>query len=360
MGGLENQAPVNEPSSNDKPFDDEPFDAGIDTDEQSDPKKFIQQLSGKLGQSLRSYTKQQGGPDLELEKFAVNSLLSATHTSEMDQEDQSDIINKVKSAGENQPEEPSNDDMGAEEPADPTADAGGEEGDDDIDFSGGLEESKIEEIDNLFVNPKKNNMFQPNSNDMLKESCWKGYKQVGMKYKGGKSVPNCVPINENEKKPVQESEKNSIFVKNRIKLKLQESFNQEDMQNTETVEPVVKPQVQPKTQPTTKPNRKSLPFLPEVTPSVQPAPKAKVEAVTENEFEGTSTGSAEKKTDKPKDPQLAVSPEVQKLASELAAYCKNANDMIDKIGTFVKNKNITDSIMVTSVLTKTAEIIKNR
>lgn len=168
MGGLgNNQAPVNEPSSNDKPFDDEPFDAGIETDEQSDPKKFIQQLSGKLGQSLRSYTKQQGGPDLELEKFAVNSLLSATHTSEMDQEDQSDIINKVKSAGENQPEEPTNDDMGGEEPADPTADAGGEEGDDDIDFSGGLEESKTEELypnvypegwkemDGLFMNPKK-------------------------------------------------------------------------------------------------------------------------------------------------------------------------------------------------------------
>jgi hypothetical protein len=23
--------------------------------------------------------------------------------------------------------------------------------------------------------------------------CWKGYKQVGMKDKGGKQVPNCVP-----------------------------------------------------------------------------------------------------------------------------------------------------------------------
>jgi hypothetical protein len=29
----------------------------------------------------------------------------------------------------------------------------------------------------------------------LKESkgCWRGYKQVGMKSKGGKMVPNCVP-----------------------------------------------------------------------------------------------------------------------------------------------------------------------
>ena len=25
------------------------------------------------------------------------------------------------------------------------------------------------------------------------ETCWKGYKQVGMKKKGKKQVPNCVP-----------------------------------------------------------------------------------------------------------------------------------------------------------------------
>jgi hypothetical protein len=28
---------------------------------------------------------------------------------------------------------------------------------------------------------------------LLKEACWTGYKQVGMKDKGGKQVPNCVP-----------------------------------------------------------------------------------------------------------------------------------------------------------------------
>jgi hypothetical protein len=32
----------------------------------------------------------------------------------------------------------------------------------------------------------------------LNEKCWKGYKQVGMKTKRGKSVPNCVPVNENK------------------------------------------------------------------------------------------------------------------------------------------------------------------
>ena len=27
----------------------------------------------------------------------------------------------------------------------------------------------------------------------LEEACWAGYKQIGMKKKGGKEVPNCVP-----------------------------------------------------------------------------------------------------------------------------------------------------------------------
>jgi len=27
----------------------------------------------------------------------------------------------------------------------------------------------------------------------MKNPCWKGYQMVGMKKKGGRSVPNCVP-----------------------------------------------------------------------------------------------------------------------------------------------------------------------
>ena len=32
----------------------------------------------------------------------------------------------------------------------------------------------------------------------LPEACWKGFKQVGMKTKNGKQVPNCVPVEEVE------------------------------------------------------------------------------------------------------------------------------------------------------------------
>jgi len=57
----------------------------------------------------------------------------------------------------------------------------------------------IEEIDALHEDEE----YCPKCADKLRESirkeldeCWKSYKQVGMKKKGNKMVPNCVPKNE--------------------------------------------------------------------------------------------------------------------------------------------------------------------
>ena len=197
-----------EAPADDKPFDKEPFDAGIDVDEESDPKKFIEKLSGKIGQSLRDYTEKQGQPDFELEKFAINSLVSATHTSEMDEEDRNDIIKKINKAGENDSENPSmdddsnNDDFGDDNGDGDGADFGGtsqNSGDEELD------EIKIFENENIFLKqPKKMSIFAPEGSEEFmeqnrldeKKPCWTGYKQVGMKKKNGKEVPNCVPINE--------------------------------------------------------------------------------------------------------------------------------------------------------------------
>jgi hypothetical protein len=110
----------------------------------------------------------------------------------MDAEDQKDIIKKVKDGGEKteveadveEPDDNAEVDVDVEEPVETP--------------EGEVSEIQIYEMENLFVEPKKNNMFQPNSNDILKElkPCWKGYKQIGMKTKNGKEVPNCVPVNE--------------------------------------------------------------------------------------------------------------------------------------------------------------------
>ena len=104
----------------------------------------------------------------------------------MDSEDQKDIIKKVKDGGDktevdNQDSndttsEPEAEPVDAEASSEEIPSDGGEEG---------LEEYQIFEGDDLFIEPKKNNMFQPGSNDVLKETkpCWKGYEQIGMKDK---------------------------------------------------------------------------------------------------------------------------------------------------------------------------------
>jgi hypothetical protein len=40
--------------------------------------------------------------------------------------------------------------------------------------------------------------FAEKTKEGLKSACWKGYEAVGMKNKGGKKVPNCVPVKKSE------------------------------------------------------------------------------------------------------------------------------------------------------------------
>lgn len=83
-----------EPSSEDNPFG-EPFDAGVEANEEEDPEKFLQQLSGKLATSLRGYNS-ENDTDVDLQKFVANTVLSAVDTDGMDDSDINDIVNKLK------------------------------------------------------------------------------------------------------------------------------------------------------------------------------------------------------------------------------------------------------------------------
>ena len=103
------------------------FDAGVDADENTDPKKFIQQLTGKLSQSLRKYNNDLPKPDEELFKYVAGMILKQT-TDGLTDSDKKDIIDKVNGngsddndSGNDMPptEEPSmdmQDDMGGEQP----------------------------------------------------------------------------------------------------------------------------------------------------------------------------------------------------------------------------------------------------
>ena len=230
-----------------KPFDDTPFDAGVEADEESNPEKYIQQLSGKLGQSLRSYTNDSGQPNFDLEKFAVNSVLSATHTGEMEQSDQTDIINKVKNSG--------NDGGGNEEggldadgglnlPNDEGGDEEGGEGNPDI----SLDDIDMEESHN------------PNANGKTVFSdATLGVKDGGME--------------ENKYLNLENTKKRSIFVDN-IRNMVRQTLTE-----SPTVLPATKPIVNP-TKP--RPTRKGKPFR--ITPREIPNPQPK--AMNEGGDEG--------------------------------------------------------------------------
>jgi hypothetical protein len=59
-----------------------------------------------------------------------------------------------------------------------------------------------------------------------KDPCWKGYKQIGMKEKDGRQVPNCVPIEEGEDDGIEEYDvENADDIKEFIKF--MESYQQE-------------------------------------------------------------------------------------------------------------------------------------
>lgn len=106
------QAPVND----ENPFEKEKFDAGVDVDEEQDPKKYIERLTGKLAQKLRSYNEQD--VDIELNKFVINSLVPAAIPA-MPESDANDVVKKVQdNIGQEsgQIQEPTNDEVPENQP----------------------------------------------------------------------------------------------------------------------------------------------------------------------------------------------------------------------------------------------------
>ena len=71
------------------------FDPGVEADEEQDPKKFIQQLTGKLSQSLRKYNENNGQPDVDLNKY-VAGMITKQAKEGLSQDDADEIIDKIK------------------------------------------------------------------------------------------------------------------------------------------------------------------------------------------------------------------------------------------------------------------------
>lgn len=95
------------------------FDAGVEADEETDPKHYIQQLTGKLSQSVNSFNSEQG-PDAGLCKYVASMIIAAT-CKNLDEKAKKELIEKINSAASDEEQ-----DMGGEEDMD-MGDGGGEE-----------------------------------------------------------------------------------------------------------------------------------------------------------------------------------------------------------------------------------------
>jgi len=83
-------------------------------DDEEDSTKKIQKLTGKIGQAIRELDE----PDAELEKYVINSIISALHLDQFSDEDIEDIISKLEGEDEEDDDEASDSgELDMEEPS---------------------------------------------------------------------------------------------------------------------------------------------------------------------------------------------------------------------------------------------------
>lgn len=86
------EEPVEDDGNNNE-FDTD-FDAGVEADEENDPKKYIQQLTGKLSQSLRQYNAEQPETDADLNKYVAGMIVKQA-VEGLSGKDRNEILKKV-------------------------------------------------------------------------------------------------------------------------------------------------------------------------------------------------------------------------------------------------------------------------
>lgn len=119
-----------------------------DEEEGDETTKKIQKYTGKIGQMLRDMDE----VDSDLEKYVINSIISAMHLDEMDEGDKEDIIAKLEG------EEEEGDEFDAE---------GGEEVDMDLDAEEPTEETPAPEGEELAEGKKKKEKALEITPDMI-------------------------------------------------------------------------------------------------------------------------------------------------------------------------------------------------
>ena len=105
-----------------------------------------------------------------------------------------------------------------------------------------IAKENMDQVFDFIMNEKEGSSSQEgdmNEEEQLDEKCWDGYKQIGSKKKGGKTVPNCVPTNE-ASSPAQQAaiainmKKKGVEPKNESEKEMYEAMEIDESKNCPT------------------------------------------------------------------------------------------------------------------------------
>lgn len=102
MGMDMNSMSMDDTNMGGNPYDTN-FDAGVEADEENDPKHYIEQLSGKLSQTLRTYQDSLPQPDADTAKYAAGMVVKAAIEG-LSNKDVKDILDKLETDGDDENE----------------------------------------------------------------------------------------------------------------------------------------------------------------------------------------------------------------------------------------------------------------
>ena len=94
------------------------FDPGVEANEETDPEKFIQQLTGKLSQSLKKYNDENPDDESGLNKY-VAGMVATQAAKGLTEPEKNEIIKKINTGevDDEESEDMSDEEMGKEEGA---------------------------------------------------------------------------------------------------------------------------------------------------------------------------------------------------------------------------------------------------
>ena len=151
---MNNMPPMDDGTNGMKNQFDNDFDAGVDADEEQDPRRYIEQLAGKLSQKLNDYNQNQQQPDSELCKYVVG-MIAAQAAKGLSPEDADEVIKKIESGEEDFEETQQEND--AEMPEDnPQNMMGNEQAQDNMPMESVSRYKMIDEVFQDLTNPERN------------------------------------------------------------------------------------------------------------------------------------------------------------------------------------------------------------